>query len=194
MSTHSKLLESIENHPDHQAAVAFMQTVEGKEGVDYQWVFDHAKLLWEDRQKTLSDLDAKADGIIRYLGGGTALFTLGVLARVDASVTYLVWWSLPAVACALISIVLALLARKPQFFPSLPPVENAKEYAEKESAPLPAILGQWHLACVDATIACEKKAFYVEWATRFYFLSIASLALPIIVAASFPPIRPAQVK
>src|SRR5579884_3270143 len=157
----------IRANESHKQAVAFMENFHAKEGVDYSWIIDYAKLLWDERNAQYKMLDEKADSIIKYLGGGLGLFSLGVLAKVDPANAYLIIWALPAVICALLSLYFATKARGPNPVPTLPPVETATSYAEKEKWQAD-FLGKWHVACEDFRVANRDKVRLLEWGTWCY--------------------------
>lgn len=180
----------IRKSASYAQALAFMKAVQAKEGVEYDWVIEHAKDLWDERRKHFASLDEKADSIIKYLGGGLGLLSVGILAKVDANNAYLVGWTLPAVVCAIASLFLAAIARKPNSVPTLPPIDAAVGYAEegKEKKEAQAIfLGQWHLICEGQRLANRRKAQWIVWATFFYCLALAFLILPLAFAGLYPP-------
>ena len=181
----------IDDARSHQSAVVFMEESRAKDGTEYKWVWEYAKGLWEYRAKSLSSIEDKADSIVRYLGSGTGLFTIGVLAKIDASNNYLVWWTLPALLCALFSIFVAVWVKKPDVVPSPPAIDNAKAYADglgTEWKATAAFLGQWHVACVDMKLLCSRKAKMVDKAFQLFYLAVALLLVPLIVAAISPPV------
>ena len=173
---------------DEAAARAFMNSSAAKEGVEYEWVYEYAKSLWAHRLTVWRMLDEKADAIIRYLGGGTGIFALGVLAKIDASNRYLAEWALPALFIASIAVFLAMWARRPMDYPLLPSVENAKDYADehKEDAKA-AFIGQWHLANEKARLSCARKERWISWAAFLAYIALVLLLLPVIVGICTPP-------
>jgi hypothetical protein len=173
----------IEQSDRHKKAKAFLENFRAKEGVDYGWAIDHAKSLWSETNKHFASLDDKADSIIKYLGGGIGLFSLGVLAKADASNTYLILWALPAIFLAVLSVFFAAWVRKPNSVPRMPSIEAAVSCAEEESGA--DFLGQWHYACESQLMANESKAKNLERATLCYCLSLALLALPLLAAVYF---------
>jgi hypothetical protein len=184
----SMIPRHIRENEDYCHAVSFMQGLQAKEGVEYSWVFDYAKALWAERSGEFTSLDNKADAIIKYLGGGLGLFSIGVLAKVDVSNAYLVLWTMPTIVCAVASIFLAAWARKPNPAPTLPPVEAAISCAEEEKDDKKSrtiFLGQWNLICEGLRLANRDKAWLLELATLFYCLALALLALPMLAAAYF---------
>jgi hypothetical protein len=180
----------VENDYAYKQALEFMKNVGSKPGAEYEWVFDYAKTLWSYRNSTFVLLDEKADSIIKYLGGGTGLFTLGVLAKVDGSNWYIAVAAMPAIACALLAILFAILARMPGAFPGISTIETAKDYADAEvssSAALAGFLGQWNLACEAARLICARKANRVAIAAWLTYSALVLLALPLLVAVHWPP-------
>jgi hypothetical protein len=181
----------VEKDEAYKRALEFMEAATAKEGVeDYKWVLDYAKGLWEYRNKVFALLDEKAEGIIKYLGGGTGLFAIAALAKVDSSNNYIAFWTLPAIVVALVAILLALLSKAPGPFPSPPTIENAKQYADglkTEQAAIAAFLGQLNLACEKARLICECKAKVVGCAVIATYTALALLLVPLLVAISQPP-------
>jgi hypothetical protein len=182
--------KSVTNHPSHKEALEFLQS-DGNPSRDYSWAYEYAKSLWEHRTKVFAIIDDKADSIIKYLGGGTGIFALGIIAKVDSSNAYLAFWCLPAVVCALTSICFAVSARRVREVPSPPTVSQAiKEYVDSYDTAdqaKAAFLGQWNLACVDMQIVCDRKSWFVEKATSLYFWALALLVVPLLVAIAYPP-------
>jgi hypothetical protein len=188
MNDNSTIPSHIRDDESYRRAVSFMQNLQAKEGIDYGWVFEYAKSLWTERNSEFAALDNKADAIIKYLGGGLGLFSVGVLAKVDVSNAYLIFWALPAVVCAIISLFLAAWARKPSAAPALPPVEAAVNYAEEdkdEKKAHMAFLGQWNLICESHRLINLSKAWKLEQATYFYCAALGLLTLPLLAAAYF---------
>lgn len=180
----SNLPASVLNHHDFQSAVHLVREIEPGDEIDYGWVCEHAALVWQDCDKSWNDLDAKADGIIRYIGGGTGLFTLGVLASVNPNNVLLIVWAIPAVICGLASILFASMARKPSWRPSPPEITEAINYVHdtEKDQPQARFLSQWHMACVAMRIVSNKKATLIEVSTWLYLAAIALLLLPVLVA------------
>ena len=175
---------NVTKHPDHVEARAFLNSVTPKPGVDYTVALEHAKSVWEGEQKAYELLEAKADSIIRYLGGGTTLFTLGILSKIDASNYWIAVAALVPIAMALVAIRFAVRAMTPAPAPSLPSVQTVKEVyldaTDSEMEAVGALLGQWNLACVDMRLVNELKAQHVTTATAFYFGAIVSLTAPLL--------------
>jgi hypothetical protein len=185
MATGNSVPSFVAKSEAHQRAHAFMENSTAKEGVDYKWALDYAKGLWEYRNKVFAGLEEKAESIVKYLGGGTGLFTLGAIAKVDPSNVAVALCSIPAVVCALVAVGLALWSKIPGPFPGLPTVENAKRYADEhptETGAIAAFLGQWGLLCEDARLSCERKARRVELAGWTAFGALSLLLVPLAVA------------
>ena len=94
-------------------ALEFKENAEPSPGVSYEWVYEYAVGAYERTSKTFDKLDDKASDIIKYLGGGTGLFTIAALASMRPENASLVFWTLPSFASAIVSIYYAAMARKP---------------------------------------------------------------------------------
>jgi hypothetical protein len=163
-----KLMPCYTSAEDYLKAVAESKEMEPGEDKGYDWVADYAKDLVTRREKIASILDDKADAIIKYMGGGAGLFALGAIAGIQQGQGLLILWSLPALACALVSVFLATLARKPLDMPGLPKVIDAFHYAnayEEKEAKVKFLVGKAHATNAAWLAVCRAKAKRVEWAT-----------------------------
>ena len=126
----SDLQTQIDAAPAYLDAVTFNDNITPKEGAKYEWAWEYAKFQFERADRIYRDLDDKANDIIKYLGGGTGLFTLAALANVTRGNVYVIAASLPAFAFAVISVALAACARQPNPISEPPQITGAYKYAE----------------------------------------------------------------
>jgi hypothetical protein len=185
--------EFVEKDERHRKAIEFLNKLDKEEASadkSYTWTADYARQLWDGGVKIFSTIDEKADSIIKYLGGGTGIFALGIIAKIDSHNYYLAWLCAPSILCSLLAIYLAICARRPRGVPSLPPISQAFKFAEDYQNPTSAqraFLGHWNLACIDMDLVCTRKAHLLEVAMKFYFAALGFLILPLLVAAAYPP-------
>jgi hypothetical protein len=175
----------IEEHKEYLNANEFKQNIETGDGIDYAWVWDYAVESFARASSIYKELDDKASDIIKYLGGGTGLFTLAVLTKVERENVGILVWALPSFLAALLSIFFAALARKPNLVLHPPTVKSAFLYAENmggEGKAQAAFLGCWHVACESMHVAIAIKAKRVQCATWAYVGAIALLLLPMFAA------------
>lgn len=189
-----------QNHPSYLDAERFKQKFEPKDGCDYTWALDYAKESYQRLDQTFRYLDEKADAIIKYLGGGTAVVTVAALATVNHYSAWLPILLLPSLVFALAAIALANAARRPRTHPSPPPITEVINYAEAYNDKAEAtFLGLWHLCCEGLDLVNALKAKRVDCAGRCYCwalfcLLIPALVWPIVNVASPPPKVPIQVE
>jgi hypothetical protein len=174
---------SFADHPDYHDALDFAKKVRINEAQHYDWVWEYSKDLWTHRVKVIGLIDEKAESIIKYLGGGLGIVSLGIIA-IPTTMMHLALWMLPAIFCAIVSIAYALYARWPKDMPALPSIKEAIEYTDhyidNDNAKA-HFLGQWNLACEGIRLFSSIKAKNVEWAMKLCLISISLLSLPIIV-------------
>jgi hypothetical protein len=171
----------IDKHADYLKAIEFTVRFQPLEGKDYEWVWDYAEELYRRLDSAYKELDDKADALIKYLGGGTGLFTLLAIATIPREKAPVLLWALPSLIAALVATALAAWARKPGETMVPPTVEDAIKYIHGPDAqPQIAYLGQWHLTCIGVRIAVGKKAWKVGWATWLYVVALALLLLPVL--------------
>ncbi len=189
-----------QNHPSYMDAETFKQNFEPKDGCDYKWAIEYAKESYQRLDQTFRYLDEKADAIIKYLGGGTAVVTVAALATVNHYSAWLPILLLPSLGCALAAIALANSARRPRTHPSPPPVTEAVNYAEAYSDKAEAtFLGLWHQCCEGLDVVNAIKAKRVDCAGRCYWWALFCLLLPALVwpiwnVTSPPPKVPIRVE
>jgi hypothetical protein len=171
-------------------ALAFMQQARAKDNIEYKWVYDYGKDLWEYENSHFESFNERADSIIKYLGTGTGLLALGLLAKADHTNVHILWWSIPSLICALVAIGLAACSKRPFDVPSIPAVKQAKEYADgyaTERESIAAFVGQWHLACEKMKLASDKKADAFDLSLKLYIWAVVLLLLPVFAALISPP-------
>ena len=174
---------TIHGDPDYQKAHEFKDTFSPKEGVDYDWIEDYARLVYDRFDKAEQTLDAKAESIIKFLGGGTGLLTFGAIVNIQKL-------GLPVAVALGISLLLAVVAiaiaawvRLPRqtFLP--PSVGWALAYANfYQDAARSKFLAQWHVACEGMRLAVDVKARTVKIAMRWTLGALLALALSFAVA------------
>jgi hypothetical protein len=176
---------AIQDAPDYKKALEFNSKHEPRSDRDYKWIWQYAEqnfLRWEDANKYL---DEKADSLIKYLGGGTGLFTILSITSAKSETLGIIAWAIPAVVAALIATAFAIWARTPATAFAPPSIEGAiiytNEFAEKDRA---VFLGQWHLASEGMRLAVKLKAGRVKFASVLYVTALILLLIPLIVAVS----------
>jgi hypothetical protein len=175
----------IKSDPEYEEAETFQENIEPTKEADYTWVWRYSEDTFKRVETIYKELDDKANDIVKYLGGGTGLFTLGVLANVSHSNYWIIICALPAFLLALTSIALALRARQPNPACQPPSIRSAYKFADHYidvKLAQATFLGEWHLACTGMVLANRAKAVRIRYATFCFWLSIASLGLPIIAA------------
>jgi hypothetical protein len=193
--------DDYEQSPDYQQALEYYRAFKKQDEVDYSVVIAYARELHEKYDKTDKVLDEKADSIIKYLGGGSALVTFGALVSIKAENP----WScilggvalvclLPALACAINAVRHAIHVRRPRSAATLPHVKFAVEMAEYNKKKEDIELNLWLIfypICEAAHHRNVQKAKRVEkahkayvWAMGFLIIPVVAIAICLAVAAS----------
>ena len=173
-------------------AVNYFQTFEPDPRVDYTPTVAYMKDLHERLQSTDRLLDEKADSIIKYLGGGSAVITVGALFSLKTDsrqAMYLgaviVLTLLPSLVYAIAAIVCAVAVRRPRGSTTLPDVPFAIKVAHfyrKEFVDI----NQWlilHPMNEAMLFRNFQKAKEVERAHRNYTRAMSALAVPVLSVA-----------
>ncbi len=126
---------NLEKDERYREAEKFEQEIQPEKEVNYDWVWDYACETHNHIWERCKELDNKANDIIKYLGGGVGLFTVGTIANISSQNAWLVVWTIPSFFFSLASILFAVLALKPNPVKLPPSVESAYKYANfhKES-------------------------------------------------------------
>ncbi len=103
----AELAKQIDSDSTYKAAERFNDTLTPVEEGDYKWVWDYAKFQFERANQIYRELDDKANDIIKYLGGGTGLFTLAAIANTTPRNLWVIIAAIPSFALAVVSIALA---------------------------------------------------------------------------------------
>ena len=86
---------------------------------------------------------------------------------------------------ALIALAYAVKTRKPTDTAASPMPKAASEYSEFfEGRGEAAFIGQWHLSIAIMRRVAAQKSRWVQLATRFLFLAIATSLVPLIVGVA----------
>lgn len=173
-----------------KAAEEFMRDCRGVEGVQYQWVLDHAIRLWKDADDAFNAIDNKADAVIRSVLAVSGIVTLGAISQVDKSNAWVIWWMLPSLGAALASVLFAMSARRPRGVPPPPSVQQAKEFADAHKDADVAIgnfIGYWHLTRVSYEDVCARKAAPLNLSMRASVVAAFLLVMPLVAIAVNPP-------
>ena len=179
---------------EYQVALENYQKFNQQNSIDYSPVIEYARNLYERYEASDKGLDEKADSIIRYLGGGTALVTFGALLSIKAESrdTRVVGLCalvslLPALICAVVAVYSAIRARMRRSAAVLPAVEWARRMAEhyrtKQEIELNVYL-MFSPICEAAHYRNIMKARWVTLAHHSYCLCLACLAVPVIVVSA----------
>lgn len=175
---------------DYREAVEFWQKFQQKDGVDYAVVQKYARELFERYDKADKALDEKADTIIKYLGGGSALIAFGALMTIKTDSRNTCLLGVVALLCLIPSLILASRAianavkvRWPRSSATLLPVKFAVKMAEHYKEPEKIDLNLWlmfHPICEAYHFRNTRKAELVRVAHQYYLGAVTLLVLPVI--------------
>jgi len=186
----SKVDDDYEKSDDYQAALAYYRQFKQVEGVNYAAVLEYAKELHERHEKIDKSHDEKADSIIKYLGGGSALITFGALLSIKTDTRATCILGLVAILCLIPSLFAAVKAvssaikvRHPRAATSLPPITFAVDMAHfHQPQPEALAVNLWlilHPICEAAHFRNLQKAKLVSLAHSWYRLAMVLLFLPV---------------
>jgi hypothetical protein len=168
---------------EYQKAHDFKNLFHPKNGVDYEWVTGYARQIYDQFDQADQVLDAKAESIIKVLGGGSGLLTLGAILNLPKLPTGVLWCLAVALVLALLGIFFAAWVRMPRqaFLP--PSIAWALAYSDHYGKDAEnKFLAQWHLACEGMRLAVRNKARGVTLATWFASAALAAVSLAFFVA------------
>ena len=149
---------------------------------------DYGKQEYDRLYDVFNKLDEKANEIIKYLGGGTALASLASIVSIKPEQTALIYWLMPAFFMSIVSIGYAFWARRPIKNYPMPSsaYDNAnivihfKDDAEKA---IPFLVSMWSLCTIKAHHINECKGRLVANSYLCYLIAVAFLGLPLVAMA-----------
>jgi hypothetical protein len=174
----SWIQERVEKNPSYGSAVKFSDEYEPKAGRDYKWALDYSIKEYEQASSRTESLDAKADTLIGYLGAGSGLVSIGLAYGLGQGKPKVLVAAVPALLVLLAAVVLALIARIPSRFPSLP---HAKDALQMEAYEEQRAVGKFAAAVWTSTrsiaLSAREKARLVRWAYWCFGLGILWVVL-----------------
>ncbi len=173
----------IKDNEEWIKAIAFRDEAIPEEGADYEWVWAYTRENIERAYKIYGDLDNKANELIKYLGGGAGILTAASLLSVREDHAWIYLCFAPALLSSLVSVFFAVLARQPHPVHLPPSVEDAFGMASNvgsgETARA-AFIGPLYVVYKSLLIVIENKARRVQYATWWFFCTLAVLLLAMI--------------
>jgi len=161
--------DNYEQSDEYKAALEYYQKFKHQEGVEYGTALEYARSLFDRYDKADKGLDEKADSIIKYLGGGSALITIGTLLSIKPDSPLNLIFALVALVCLVPSIHAAtralhyaIMARKPRASATLPSVKFAVEMAEYHKTKEMIELNLWLIVtvhCCGRYISVAPRTF-----------------------------------
>lgn len=179
--------------PAYKKALEEYRQFEEKADVDYAPVIEYARDLHDRYEKCDELLDEKADAIIKYMGGGTALFAFGAIISIKtddprsrALAITLLTALLPSLICAVFAVLMAIWVRTPRSVAYLADVGWARRMAEFHKTKPEFELHTYLMLspiCEAAHFRCLKKARWLSFAHYGYMGAMLFLVAPVIAGA-----------
>jgi hypothetical protein len=176
---------------DYKTALKAYNDFKKADGIDYSPVVTYARELYDRYDKTDKTLDEKADSVIRYLGGGSALITFGALLSLKSDIPesrqlgiVLLLSLIPSLLSTICAVFFAIRVRQPQLAATLPNVDFAQKMAEYYELKNDTELNTYLIfspICEAAHFRNTRKGVWLKHAHRAYLLSIACLLVPATV-------------
>jgi hypothetical protein len=162
------------------------------EKVDYSPVVDWSKELWSALERTETALDEKADAVVKYLGGGTALLSLGVLFGVKLDTSRASLFALitlasaaPAILCAIRAISFAIAGRNPSESATLTKLDKAIEIANYYKKKEYIEINLWLMLHPVSYVLLQRNGYKAELVQKAYLYYERALKLLVIPFVAF---------
>ncbi len=177
--------EVVEQHPLYKEAMERANTIKPEEAIDYEWVLEYSLNCYTRLSQAVDAIDEKAEAIMRYLGGGVAIFSLAgswLSLYANRGIGLVL---LPSILFAIRALHLALKARAPALNPFPPAGKRAYDYAThyrpKDQA-FARLSGLVDAASVACSLSLELKGARVRGSMNYFFWAIV-LLIPALIAA-----------
>ncbi|MBI3404738.1 MAG: hypothetical protein HY046_04705 [Acidobacteria bacterium] len=175
----SEIRTRVEADGRFQEAMKFAREYEPRSDVTYDWVVAHSSEEYKRYVALVDGLDSKADGLLKYLGAGTASFTLAI--SIPAGGLLDAWRFYPGLVFLVLSLFFAARARSPEKMPQPLTTTSAFKYAdsyEKDiaQASFSAMTGA---ASVGLLVAAGEKGALVR---KAYWWFVAAVSWIVFVS------------
>lgn len=178
--------EDLRSSPEYQKAKRIAEEFTPTEEVSYQWVYQHALDQYKDVTETISDLDRKADGMIRYLAPGSGLVSMAagfiVFSGKHPELAAIMAIGAVFIIGAMALSALAVLPHQQCLAPSVESALASAVHFKNENH----AKGYWATAI---QMAIEVKAFVADYKARrielsynFFAIALAWLVLATLLA------------
>ncbi len=184
-----ELEDDFTNTEDFKSAESYYQQFVIDNNVDYVQVSAYAQKLHEAYEDQDQNLDHKADLVIKYLGGGSAIITIGALLSLKTDTwqtcfigSVILLSLVPSLWQAVLAIKSAISVVHPRFLSFLNPISYAVDianYHKKSDAISIKLWLQLHAICESYQFRNIQKAKLVADAFKYYLRSIYCLSIPI---------------
>lgn len=172
------------NSPEYTQAMADLKSLEFSESEagETDWVSDYALWRYTKLEESWDLLDAKADQLIRYLGGGAGMISVASFFAKYADQGWVILWAIPSFLLALQAIHCAMQSKELKAFPSPPKIKRAyarfKDHGSDKGKSR-FFAGDMHVTCEGLIAALAKKAEILQPAYTWALRAIVALILPI---------------
>ena len=182
--------KKIEEEEEYKTALEYFNGFSAKPDTDYTLAINYLMGLYDRLQATEKLLEEKADSLIKYLGGGTALITFGTLIslKLDSKASLIVSGVmmlslLPALIYGIYTILRAIKVRAPSksFMPAEVnfAINCVNHYPTKEMTHINIWL-IYHPVCAAYLIRNNRKSALLQAAHSYYAALMKCLLIPLI--------------
>jgi hypothetical protein len=177
----------VEKDPSYDLAAKFSDGYEPKAGRDYKWVLDYSIKEYEQASLRVESLDSKADTLIGYLGAGSGLVSIGLAYGLGNGRVRVLIAAVPVLLLLLGAILLALMARVPSKFPTLPYAKYALEQMETgtDQRAIGKLAAYVWTSTRSIALSTREKARLIRWAYGCFWLGIAWIVLSSVLSSLF---------
>lgn len=176
----------IEAHPDYLAARTYTKAFNPNVAVDYSWIYEHSRVLFDDVSIMVRNLDIKAENLLKYLAPSSGLIGLALIwinshGCNELYINVLITIGMAFLVFGIWSCLLSIMVHQQA---SVPSIENAIELAEyyKDKNRAMASFSTGIMSAIAVKLIVDnRKATYINWAYFFYAIAITITILCIIL-------------
>lgn len=183
-----QLRQKIENHSSYLEFLEQAQAFNPAEDVDYSWVKEQSVRELERLSTFVKDLDAKADWLTKFFGGGSGILALVFTYFLQSSPAWfsgskwmIVGHFAPVLVALVVALALAIRVRSPDMLPDEPNTHKAAFYAEEFTETHYAMMRG--VASEGLRIALNYKGKLLSYAHYLLIGSIWLVGFALILSA-----------
>ena len=178
--------EDIESDPNYIATRDFTKSFKPEKDVNYSWIYQHSKALFDDISAMIRNQDTKAENLMRYLAPGSGLIGIALvwfnsLNGSELYINILVAVGMGFLILGMLSCLSALVPHQQASIPSVKDAVESCEYYNDGNRATAAFSKGIALAIAAKLVVNSRKASLLHLSYWFYAIGLIVLIVSMVI-------------